>query len=95
MEDTRLYHSPDLKPVCIKTGEQCISNPPSILTFPSRIQNPILTFFLSGKCYDFRSKFICLVSTVYHLSCWTTVPENSLVLTHFVLVNTNKKKKIL
>ena len=28
-----------------------------------------------------------LKSAIYNSSCWTTVPENSLILTHFVLVN--------
>ena len=37
MEDrsTRLYHSPDLKPVFLKNGDQRTLNPLSILTFDS------------------------------------------------------------
>ena len=91
IEDTMLYHSCDLKQVYIKSRVQCILNPFSILTFPSHFLNPILPFILSYKHYDFRSNFICLVSTIFHLPCRTTVPKNSLVLIHFILLNTSRQ----
>ena len=55
VEDTGIYHSPDLKPVNIKNRDQHILNPLSILTFHLHGFNSTLPVFLSDISFDLLS----------------------------------------